>query len=354
MNPNSKGKTASKKEVGVTVNLQPNTNEMKNNIVLEVKGLKTRFHFKHGALRAIDDVSYSLRMGKTLGLVGESGSGKSVSALSIMRLLESPPAKIHGGQILFEDKDLLKISEKQMRRIRGKLISMIFQEPMTSLNPLMTVGYQISESLIQHTNISKKHALEKCCDLLSQVGIPSPKQRIFDYPHQLSGGMRQRVMIAIALACKAKVLIADEPTTALDVTIQAQILDLMRQLQQDLNTSILLITHDMGVIAEVAERVAVMYAGTIVEEAPVSSLFKNSLHPYTRGLLQSIPRIDTRGVKARLNEIPGVVPSLFEAPKRCLFYDRCKDRLKKCQFELPQLHAVGVDHMVRCWRTQNG
>jgi oligopeptide/dipeptide ABC transporter ATP-binding protein len=327
--------------------------QTESDIVLEVKGLETRFHFKHEALRAIDDVSYTLRKSKTLGLVGESGSGKSVSALSIMRLLEEPPAKIHGGQIIFENQDLLKISEKQMRHIRGKSISMIFQEPMTSLNPLMTVGYQIGESLINHTNIDKRQVKEKCLELLNQVGIPSPKQGIYDYPHQLSGGMRQRVMIAIALACNAKVLIADEPTTALDVTIQAQILDLMQQLRQDLGTSILLITHDMGVIAEVADRVAVMYAGKIFEEASASSLFKNNLHPYTRGLLQSIPRIDTRGVKERLNEIPGVVPNLFEAPKGCLFYERCKDRIPKCKIEPPNLEEVETDHFVRCWRVQN-
>jgi oligopeptide/dipeptide ABC transporter ATP-binding protein len=322
--------------------------------ILEIRDLRTYFHVKEGVVRAVDGVSYGLYGAETLGLVGESGCGKSVSALSILQLVDRPPAEIHGGEILFEGKNLLDLTEKEMRRIRGCSISMIFQEPMTSLNPVLSIGRQIGEVLTFHGGLSPREARGKTVDLLRLVGIPSPTKRIEEYPHQLSGGMRQRVMIAMAIACDPKVLIADEPTTALDVTIQAQILDLMMNLQRELGTAILLITHDLGIIAETAKRVAVMYAGRIVEEADAMTIFRNPLHPYTQGLLRSIPRIDMAGERTRLEEIPGFVPDLYRLPQGCTFYDRCPAGSKRCQQEEPQLRLVDDAHRVRCWMTANG
>ncbi|MCP4628924.1 MAG: ABC transporter ATP-binding protein [bacterium] len=281
-----------------------------NGPLIDIRNMQIYFHVKEGVAKAVDGISYQLRHGETLGLVGESGCGKTVSSLAILGLLDVPPAEYRGGEILFGGRNLLKCNEKEMRRIRGKTISMIFQEPMTSLNPIMTIGFQIAEVFLNHMKMKPLQARERTLDLLDMVGISSPRQRMAEYPHQLSGGMRQRVMIALALACKPKILIADEPTTALDVTIQAQILDLMMGLKDDLGTSILLITHDLGVIAETADRVAVMYAGRIVERSDVNTIFENPLHPYTQGLLRSIPRIDEAERPLRLIEIPGRVPSL--------------------------------------------
>ncbi len=321
-----------------------------NKVLLEVRNLHTYFHVKEGVARAVDGVSFKLRQGETLGLVGESGCGKTVSSLSILKLLDVPPAEYRDGEIIFEGRDLMKTGEKEMRRVRGKTISMIFQEPMTSLNPVMSIGFQIDEVLLTHQNMRPASARDRTLELLSMVGIPSPRRRRSEFPHQLSGGMRQRVMIAMALACNPKVLIADEPTTALDVTIQAQILDLMNQLQADLGASILLITHDLGVIAETADRVAVMYAGRIVEEAGVKTIFKNPVHPYTRGLLQSIPRIDEAQRPKRLSEIPGRVPNLCFLPPGCGFFARCPIGVEQCRTEKPQLEAVAIGHWVSCWK----
>jgi oligopeptide/dipeptide ABC transporter ATP-binding protein len=321
-----------------------------NNILLEVRNLRTYFHVKEGVAKAVDGVSFKLRQGETLGLVGESGCGKTVSSLSILKLLDVPPAEYRDGQIIFEGQDLLKAGEKEMRRVRGKTISMIFQEPMTSLNPVMSIGFQIEEVLLTHRKMRPASARDRAVELLDMVGIPSPQARLGEYPHQLSGGMRQRVMIAMALACKPKVLIADEPTTALDVTIQAQILDLMNQLQADLGASILLITHDLGVIAETADRVAVMYAGRIVEEADVKTIFKNPVHYYTQGLLDSIPRIDEEQRPQRLSEIPGRVPNLCFLPPGCAFYDRCPAGIDQCRAERPKLESVDKGHLVSCWK----
>ncbi len=322
--------------------------------ILQVKDLRTYFHVKEGVVKAVDGVSYCLNRGETLGLVGESGCGKSVSALSILQLVDRPPAEIHSGEILFEGKNLLDLTEREMREVRGCSISMIFQEPMTSLNPVLSIGFQIGEVLTVHQGMTPSEAREKTVDLLKLVGIPAPHRRAGEYPHQLSGGMRQRVMIAMALACNPKVLIADEPTTALDVTIQAQILDLMMGLQDELGTTILLITHDLGIIAETAKRVAVMYAGKIVEESDVTTLFREPLHPYTQGLLRSVTRIDMAGERHRLAEIPGVVPDLYGLPKGCTFFERCPAGKKTCQLEEPELRPVREGHFVRCWTLQDG
>jgi peptide/nickel transport system ATP-binding protein/oligopeptide transport system ATP-binding protein len=323
-------------------------------VVLAIDNLKTYFRVKEGLVRAVDGVSYQIHRAETLGLVGESGCGKTVSSLSILKLLDMPPAEFHGGKILFENQDLLTFSEKQMRDIRGKSISMIFQEPMTSLNPMLSIGFQVGEVLMQHKRLTAGQVRSRTVELLEMVGIPSPEKRIAEYPHQLSGGMRQRVMIALALACNPKVLIADEPTTALDVTIQAQILELMVDLQDNLGTSILLITHDLGVIAETAHRVAVMYAGKIVEEADVVTIFKNPLHPYTQGLMNSVPRIDEAGNSRRLEEIPGMVPNLYNLPEGCSFFDRCPTANEKCRTTRSRLLEVDSGHTVRCWKTQKG
>ena len=320
-----------------------------NDPLIDIRNLQIYFHVKEGVAKAVDGISYQLRQGETLGLVGESGCGKTVSSLAILGLLDVPPAEYRGGEILFDGRNLLKCSEKEMRRIRGKTISMIFQEPMTSLNPIMTIGFQIAEVFLNHMKMKPLQARERTLDLLDMVGIPSPRQRMAEYPHQLSGGMRQRVMIALALACKPKILIADEPTTALDVTIQAQILDLMMGLKDDLGTSILLITHDLGVIAETADRVAVMYAGRIVEKSDVNTIFENPLHPYTQGLLRSIPRIDEAERPLRLIEIPGRVPSLSFLPPGCAFFDRCPSGRDRCRERRPELEALEEDHWVSCW-----
>ena len=322
--------------------------------VLRVDNLKTYFRVKEGLAKAVDGVSFQIHRGETLGLVGESGCGKTVSSLSILKLLEMPPAEFHSGNIFFEGQDVLTFSEQQMRNIRGKSISMIFQEPMTSLNPMLSIGFQVGEVLINHERLTARKACARTIELLEMVGIPSPEKRITEYPHQLSGGMRQRIMIALALACNPKVLIADEPTTALDVTIQAQILELMMDLRENLGTSILLITHDLGVIAETAHRVAVMYAGKIVEESDVATIFKNPLHPYTQGLMKSIPRIDESGSSRRLAEVPGMVPNLYNLPPGCSFFDRCPVGIEKCRATNPRLVAVDGDHSVRCWVAQDG
>jgi len=322
--------------------------------VLEVRDLRTYFHVKEGLARAVDGISYELRKGETLGLVGESGCGKTVSSLSILKLLDVPPAEYHSGQILFKGRDLLQASEREMRQVRGRSISMIFQEPMTSLNPVLSIGFQVGEVLTTHQGMTAAQARERSLELLRMVGIPSPRRRLDEYPHQLSGGMRQRIMIALALACNPQVLIADEPTTALDVTIQAQILELMVGLQADLGTSILLITHDLGVIAETAQRVAVMYAGRIVEQAKVENIFRDPVHPYTQGLLKSIPRIDETDRPGRLAEIPGRVPDLCRLPEGCSFYDRCPVREPLCQLRRPSLETVAEGHQVSCLVIRRG
>lgn len=320
--------------------------------LLEVKNLKTYFYTDDGVSKAVDDVSFELEKGETLGIVGESGCGKSVTSLSIMRLIASPPGKIAGGEILFKGKDILKISEKEMREIRGNDISMIFQEPMTSLNPVFTCGNQIEEAIILHQKVSKEEAKRKAIEMLKLVGIPAPEQRYGEYPHQLSGGMRQRVMIAIALACNPEILIADEPTTALDVTVQAQILELIKKLQTDLGMGVMIITHDLGVIAEVSDRVCVMYASKVAEYAPVREIFKNPKHPYTIGLLNSIPKSSDKR-KAKLATIDGSVPPATHYPKGCHFCTRCFFAIEKCWNEQPPLEPIGSEnHLAACWRKE--
>jgi oligopeptide/dipeptide ABC transporter ATP-binding protein len=319
--------------------------------LIDIRDLHTQFFTDDGLARAVDGVSYSLQKGETVGVVGESGCGKSVTALSVLRLIPNPPGRIVGGEILFEGTNLLDLSPAEMRRIRGNDISMIFQEPMTSLNPVFTIGNQIAEAVRLHQGLSKKEALNKAIEMLALVGIPVPERRVHEYPHQLSGGMRQRAMIAMALSCNPKVLIADEPTTALDVTIEAQILDLMRNLQSELGTAIIMITHDLGVVAEMARKVVVMYAGKIVEQAPVEAIFAEPNHPYTQGLLQSLPRVDkdATGGKHRLQEIPGIVPSLLNLPKGCKFASRCPKAMAVCEEEEPVLEQVAPDHFSSCW-----
>jgi len=323
--------------------------------ILEIRDLKTYFFTRDGVTKAVDGVSYSVQRGETLGVVGESGCGKSVTALSILRLIPDPPGKIVSGAILFNGTDLLKLPARKMQDIRGNDISMIFQEPMTSLNPVLTVGHQISEAIILHQHLSHKDAMDKAVDMLKLVHIPDPARRVKEYPHQMSGGMRQRVMIAMALSCNPKVLIADEPTTALDVTIQAQILDLMMELQSKLETAIILITHSLGVVAETAQRVVVMYAGRKVEEAPVGALFDRPRHPYTLGLMNSVPRLaeaareDT--AQSRLTEIPGMVPSLQDLPPGCTFAPRCTFATDRCRAEYPPLEEQLPGHWVACWES---
>ncbi len=319
----------------------------KQDNLIEVNNLKTHFFTEEGVVKAVDGVDFSIKPGETVGIVGESGCGKSVTSLSIMRLVESPPGRIVDGEILFEGEDLTKFSEKEMRKIRGNDISMIFQEPMTSLNPVYTVGDQITEALILHKNLSKKEAKVQAVKMLKKVGIPLPEQRVDEYPHQLSGGMRQRVMIAMALSCDPKLLIADEPTTALDVTIQAQILDLMNGLKDEFGMAIMMITHDLGVIAEVSDRIAVMYAGKIVEYADAEELFANPSNPYTWGLLKSIPLLHKDIEK--LFAIPGNVPSPLDFPDGCKFNSRCFLAEDKCYEEEPPLHEVKDGHVSRCW-----
>lgn len=319
-----------------------------NGSLLVIEDLKTYFFTEEGVAKAVDGLDLTLRSGETLGIVGESGCGKSVTALSILRLVPNPPGRVVGGRVLFNGFDLLGLDEAEMRKIRGNKISMIFQEPMTSLNPVFTIGDQISETLKFHEGLSRREALGRAVELLRMVGIPSAESRVKDYPHQMSGGMRQRVMIAIALSCNPQLMIADEPTTALDVTIQAQILDLMHKLKEETKTAFILITHDLGVVAEYAQHVAVMYLGKIIEYADVARLFSNPLHPYTHGLMESIPRIEMRS--NRLKVIPGLVPSLFEVSLGCKFSDRCSHGWEKCISQEPDLIDFEEGHLVRCWK----
>jgi oligopeptide/dipeptide ABC transporter ATP-binding protein len=319
--------------------------------LLEIENLHVNFHTPEGIARAVDGVSLHLDPGETIGLVGESGCGKSVTSLSILGLIPSPPGEIESGEIKFDGRNLLHLGAEKLRMIRGHEISMIFQEPMTSLNPVLPIGRQVAEPLMIHQGLNKNDALEKAADWLDHVKIPAAAKRLNDYPHQLSGGMRQRVMIAMAMVCGPKLLIADEPTTALDVTIQAQILSLMIRLKEELAMSLLLITHDLGVVAQMASRVVVMYAGQVVEEARVDDIFDHPFHPYTRGLLKSMPRIGNplKEGKQRLNEIPGIVPVLTEIIDGCKFADRCPHAFDTCRQSRPQLAVVGDGHRARCW-----
>ena len=316
--------------------------------LLDVRNLKVHFYTDEGTVPAVDGVSFQVNAGETLGIVGESGCGKSQTSLAIMGLIPMPPGKVVGGEIFFKDNDLLKKSEKEMRQIRGNEVSMIFQEPMTSLNPVFTIGDQIMEAIILHQKVSEKEARTKAAEMLRLVGISSPEKRLDEYPHQLSGGMRQRVMIAMALSCNPSLLIADEPTTALDVTIQAQILDLMRSLQQEIGMGIMLITHDMGVIAEMAENVVVMYAGKVVEQAAVKEIFANPLHPYTNGLLGSIPKLHQE--TERLEAISGVVPNPYQMPTGCRFNPRCQYAQEICRQQEPHLVEYADNHFAACWK----
>jgi peptide/nickel transport system ATP-binding protein len=322
--------------------------------VLSVQDLRTVFFTGRGLIKAVDGVSFTLAEREVLAIVGESGCGKSMTALSILRLVPDPPGRIVGGRVVLGNRDLLQLDEREMRRVRGNDISMIFQEPMTSLNPVMTIGRQIGEAVRLHEDISKSAAAEQAVEMLRLVKIPEPAQRAREYPHQLSGGMRQRAMIAMALACNPKVLLADEPTTALDVTIQAQILDLMLAMQEKLGTSIVLITHDLGIVAETAQRVVVMYAGRKVEEAPVDSLFEEPMHPYTLGLMGSVPRLSLAGAadsRARLQEIPGSVPSLVDLPGGCTFAPRCAFATDLCRAQFPPYEEKRPGHFAACWHS---
>lgn len=321
---------------------------MQDNL-LKIKNLRTYFFTRRGIVKAVDGVDMEAKKGKLTALVGESGCGKSVTGLSIMGLIPSPVGKIVEGEILFEDKDLAKLSYKEMADLRGKDISMIFQEPMTSLNPVLTIGRQVGEPLRIHSSLSPEEINERVLSILDLVGIPEPHSRLKSYPHQLSGGMRQRVMIAMALICRPKLLIADEPTTALDVTIQAQILDLMLELMKKINTSIILITHDLGVVAEVCDEVNVMYAGKIVEKGDVFGIFDNPSHPYTWGLLRSIPRIEKKGKAKKLYTIKGMVPNLIDPPPGCRFADRCDKARGICCEEEPPFTTIEEGHFVKCW-----
>jgi peptide/nickel transport system ATP-binding protein len=319
--------------------------------LLRVQDLKTHFHTRDGVVRAVDGVSFDVLPGETLAIVGESGCGKSVTAMSILRLLPMPPARIAGGRIEFDGRNLLELSEPDMRKVRGNAISMIFQEPMTSLNPVLTIGRQISEALVLHRGMTEKAALLRAAEMLRKVHIPEAERRLTQYPHELSGGMRQRVMIAMALACGPRLLIADEPTTALDVTIQAQILELMHELRAETGASVILITHDLGVVAEIAHRVVVMYAGRKVEEAPIGELFAAPRHPYTRGLLGSMPHLgdSVNETGKRLVEIPGMVPSLKDPAPGCLFAPRCPNATERCTREAPPLELHAPGHQAACW-----
>jgi len=319
--------------------------------ILEVRGLRTHFETERGIVRAVDGVDITVETGLTLGVVGESGCGKTVLALSLLRLVPSPPGRIVGGSVLLAGRELLSLSEEEMRRVRGREISMIFQEPMTSLNPVFRIGEQIAEVIRLHQGVARREALACSVEMLQKVGIPSPEKRVKDYPHQLSGGMRQRVMIAIALACRPRLMLADEPTTALDVTIQAQMLDVIGRLQSETGTSVILITHDLGVIAEAARDVAVMYAGRIVERSPTREIFSNPLHPYTVGLMASRPRLDgPAGRNALLRVIPGMVPPLYDLPAGCPFQDRCPDVFSVCREKEPVLKENSEGHAVCCWK----
>jgi len=317
-------------------------------VLLQVKDLRTHFFTQEGVVKAVDGVVYDVREGETVALVGESGCGKSVSALSIMRLIATPPGRIVGGEILFQGRDLLRLPDEEMRQIRGKEIAMIFQEPMTSLNPALTIGRQLTEGLEVHLQMGPREAAERAAELLLLVGIADPKRRLAQYPHQFSGGMRQRVMIAMALSCNPKLVLADEPTTALDVTIQAQILELLLSLQEEMRMAVILITHDLGVIAEVADRVLVMYAGRVVEEGSATDLFENPLHPYTQGLLGSLPTLEGGKRLRRLQAIPGLVPNLLALPTGCKFAPRCPKVIDACWPTEPELREVRPGRWARC------
>jgi peptide/nickel transport system ATP-binding protein len=324
--------------------LQPTTETL-----LEIRGLKTHFNTDEGMVRAVDGVSLTISRGETLGVVGESGCGKTVTAMTVLKLIHMPPGRIVAGSVLWQGRDLVPLSPDEIRRIRSKQIAIIFQEPMTSLNPVYTVGDQIAEVVRQHEGMNRRDAMDRAIEMLRLVKIPVPERRARDYPHQFSGGMRQRVMIAMALSCDPKLLIADEPTTALDVTIQAQILDLLAEMKARFGMAIMLITHAMGVVAETAQRVVVMYAGRVVEEAPVERLFANPLHPYTQGLIRSIPRIGPRqGQKQRLETIPGLVPGLIDPPPGCRFAPRCKMARAACADAMPELREIEPGHKVAC------
>ena len=317
--------------------------------LLEVKHLKTRFFTSEGVVKAVNDVSYSMESGEVLGVVGESGCGKSVHALSIMQLVQDPPGKITNGEVWLDGRDLLKLSDREMKKVRGAEVAMIFQDPMTSLNPVFTVGFQIVEALRLHNDMTKAEARQRAGELLALVGIPGAEQRLDDYPHQFSGGMRQRAMIAMGLSCEPKLLIADEPTTALDVTIQAQIVDLVKKLQAELGMAIMWITHDLGVVAEMADRINVMYAGAIIESGNVRNIYKKTMHPYTMGLLGSLPRLDEEP-GAELVSVPGLPPDLLALPEGCAFAARCVYRTEKCLTEKPPLIEIeGREHAVACW-----
>jgi oligopeptide transport system ATP-binding protein len=316
--------------------------------LLEVKGLETRFFTQDGVVHAVNGISYYLDEGETLAIVGESGCGKSVGVMSLLRLIPQPPGKITGGEVWFEGKDLLKLSDDEIRQVRGNRIAMIFQDPMTSLNPVLTIGYQISEALLLHMGMDKAAARKRSVELLELVGIPKAADRLDDYPHQFSGGMRQRVMIAMGLSCNPQLLIADEPTTALDVTIQAQITDLVKRLRDEIGMAIIWITHDLGVVAGLANRMIVMYAGFIVEEAAVKELYANPRHPYTLGLLGSLPRLDAQRIH-RLTSIEGLPPDLIDLPPGCPFQVRCRYRIDRCAAENPKLEPVAPGHRIACW-----
>jgi len=316
--------------------------------LLDVRSLSVRFLTDEGTVQAVENVSLEIYPGEILGLVGESGCGKSVTALSILKLIPTPPGQISNGQVLFRGKDLLSLNEKEMEKVRGNEVAMIFQEPMTSLNPVFTVGQQIMEALIFHQGLDKREARKRAIKMLDRVKIPSPETRVDAYPHQLSGGMRQRVMIAMALSCQHDLLIADEPTTALDVTIQAEILGLLKEIQREMTMAVILITHDLGVISEIADRVAVMYAGRIVEYGPIRSIFEEMRHPYTRGLLMSLPQLDEK--KERLSAIPGQVADPMALPQGCKFHPRCYLMIEDCKIEEPPLFRVNGDHLSRCIR----
>jgi len=322
--------------------------------VLRVENLKVSFSGKDGKLTAVNGISYRLMAGEILAMVGESGCGKTVGALSLLRLIPEPPGKIETGSVTFNSKDLLKINPQELREVRGRDIAMIFQDPMTSLNPVLTLGNQIMEPLLRHTSLTHKEAWEKAVEILRQVEIPSPVEKMTQYPHQLSGGMRQRVMIGMALTCSPKILIADEPTTALDVLIQAQIIDLLQHLKEQTGMSILLITHDLGMVTEISQRVIVMYAGEIVESGPARELFHTPLHPYTLGLKNSVPKLgQKKETNKRLVEIPGNVPSLNQLPSGCAFHPRCPSVMERCKIEKPVLREVGHGREVSCWLEGN-
>ncbi len=322
-------------------------------IVLQVKDLRTHFFTPEGVVKAVDGISYDVKEGETMALVGESGCGKSVSALSVMRLIPNPPGRIVAGQVILNDKDLLKLDSEEMRRIRGKEIAMVFQEPMTCLNPVLTIGRQLTETMEAHLNLNRGEVKRRAEEGLKRVGIPSPERRLSQYPHQFSGGMRQRVMIAMALSCNPKLILADEPTTALDVTIQAQILELLKELTRNLGVAMIIITHNLGIVARYADRVNVMYAGKVIESGLAEEIYHHPLHPYVLGLLRSVPRLDEPR-KGKLETIDGQPPDMAHLPQGCSFVTRCKFAEEKCGFEVPALRDLGQGHLCACWKAEEG